>query len=179
MLATGGRQGEDHVVVGDRQQLARYAGGQPVPAPCRPLALGAVTVAAGVVGDVLMVAFGAGSDMPAKRCGPASLDGRHHLQLRQVQVSGVVPATGSTMGTEDIRDLQFGAGHRSRGLPGPSLPAHQQIKRACHTLDRLGCHLGVNRRRFQLGMAKQDLDHPDVGSAFEQMRGKAMPQGVG
>ncbi len=127
---------------------------------------------------MLMIAFGTGSDMPAKRCGPASLDSRHHLQLRQVKVSGVVPAIGSTMGAEDIRDLQFGAGHRSRGLSGPSFPAHQQIKRAGDVADRLGGHLCVDRRRFQLGVPQQNLNDPNVGSALKQMCGKAVPERV-
>jgi len=61
---------------------------------------------------------------------------------------------------------------------GTSLPAHQQIKWAGNILDRLGCHLGVNRRCLQLGMPQQHLDHPDVCSTFEQMRGKAVPERV-
>jgi hypothetical protein len=32
----------------------------------------------------------------------------------------VVPAIGSTMGAEDIRDLQFGAEHRGRVYPDPA-----------------------------------------------------------
>jgi len=43
--------------------------------------------------------------MTTERRRAAILNRRHHLQLRQVQVSGVVPAIGSTMGAEDIRDL--------------------------------------------------------------------------
>jgi len=35
----------------------------------------------------------------------------HHLELRQVQVPGMVTAIGSTMGAEDIRDLQLWAAH--------------------------------------------------------------------
>ena len=55
--ADRGRQGEDHVEVGDRQQL-----GAPCRDPGRPrvaLALGTVAVAARVVGDLGMAAIGA------------------------------------------------------------------------------------------------------------------------
>ena len=107
-----GRQGEDHMEVLDRQQVldARLH-----PVPRRgPLALRAMPVAARVVGDVLVAALGAGRNMAAERGGPAGLDRRHHLQLRQVQMPCVFTAIGRPMGAEDIRDLQFGAGHRSR-----------------------------------------------------------------
>lgn len=114
-----------------------------------------------------MTALGARRNMATERSGPTSLNGRHYFELRQVQVSGMVLAIGSTMRVEDIRDLQFGAGHRSRGLSGPGFPAHQQIKRAGDIPDRLGGHLRVDRHRFQLGVPQQHLDHPNVGPAFE------------
>ena len=112
------RQREDHMEVLDRQQVldARLH-----PFPRRgPLALRAMPVAARVVGDVLVTALGAGRHMAAERGGPASLDRGHHLQLRQVQMPGVLMAIGRPMGAEDIRDLQFGAGHRDRDQPEPA-----------------------------------------------------------
>ena len=78
------------------------------------MALRAMPIATRIVGDVLVAAFGAGRDMPAKGGGPARLDRGHHLQLRQVQMSGVFTAIGRPIGAEDIRDLEFGAGHASR-----------------------------------------------------------------
>lgn len=68
---------------------------------------------------------------------------------------------------------------RRGGLPGPGLPSYQQIERAGHVPDRLGRHLRIDRRGLQLCVAKQHLDHPDVGPALEQMGGKAVPQRVG
>ncbi len=65
--------------------------------------------------------------MPAEGGGAAGLDGGHHLQLWQVQMSGVLTAVGRTMSAEDFRDLQSGAGHEtgiSRNRP-PVLPADQ------------------------------------------------------
>ncbi len=58
-----------------------------------------------------MITLCAGRNVPAERGGPAILDGRHHFELRQVQVSGMVPTIGSPMGAEDIRNLQFWPGY--------------------------------------------------------------------
>jgi len=73
-----------------------------------------VPVAARVVGDVLVVAFGAASHVTAESRGPAILDRGHDVQLRQVQMPGVLMAIRRTMGAEDIRDLQSGTRHGSR-----------------------------------------------------------------
>ena len=58
--------------------------------------------------------------MPAERGGATILDRRHHLQLRQVWLPGMVLAIGGPMSEEDIRDLQFGEGHLSRVYPAPA-----------------------------------------------------------
>ena len=60
-----GRQREDHVEVADRQQIG-LAGGEPV-LRRRALALGAMAVAAGVVGDPAVAAVLAALDMAAER----------------------------------------------------------------------------------------------------------------
>ena len=59
-----GRQGEDHVEVADRQQIG-LAGGEPI-LRRRALALGAMAVAAGVVGDPAVAAILAALDMTAE-----------------------------------------------------------------------------------------------------------------
>ena len=79
----GGRQGEDHVMVFDRQEvlglLVEPAGtGQ-------GLALGAVAVAAGVVGQAFVAAGGAVFPVPAQSSGAAGLDGLQDLQVRPGQ----------------------------------------------------------------------------------------------
>ncbi len=48
------------------------------------------------------------------------------------------------------------------------------IERARDDADRVDGDARVERRRFQLGVAEQDLDHPDVDALFEQMSSKAM-----
>jgi hypothetical protein len=72
-----GRQGEDQVEVADRQQIG-LAGGEPI-LRRRALALGAMAVAARVVGDPAVAAILAPLDMTAERGRAAALDGRHHL----------------------------------------------------------------------------------------------------
>jgi hypothetical protein len=60
-----GRQDEDQVEVADRQQIG-LAGGEPVLCRC-PLTLGAMAVAARVVGDPVVAAVLAALDMAAER----------------------------------------------------------------------------------------------------------------
>jgi hypothetical protein len=72
-------QGEDHMVVLDRQQIS-LTRLEPAPRGTR-LALRAVPVAAGVVGDLNLLAGFATQDMSTERRATALLDGRHHLEL--------------------------------------------------------------------------------------------------
>jgi hypothetical protein len=38
--------------------------------------------------------------------------------------------------------------------------------------------MGVARRRVQLGMSEQNLDHPYIGMVLHQMGGEGVPQRV-
>ena len=98
-------QGEDEVEISHGQQfrLARLQ-------PCfcgTGLALGAVTVAAGVVSDVFVRAVLTAGHMAAERRGAAALDRAHHLHLIKADVACIGRPPGSTMGAEDIRNLQL------------------------------------------------------------------------
>src|SRR6266853_1934882 len=107
-----GRQGEDKVEVADRQQIG-LARGKPV--PCRrALALGAMAVATGVVGDPAVAAILAALDMAAEGSRAAVLDGRHHLELAKAQMPGIGLAPGGAMVMKDVGDLQPWAAHRRR-----------------------------------------------------------------
>jgi hypothetical protein len=98
------RQREHHVIVWHRQQVG-LARRQPV--LCHsPLALRAVPVAAGVVGDDGIGAVLAARDMAAERRCAATLDRRHHLQLTEADMAGIGPAPCRAMAAEDVRDLQ-------------------------------------------------------------------------
>ncbi len=59
----------------------------------------------------MVAALGAPGYMPAERLGPASLNRRHHFELGQADMSGIVPPPRGAMGTEDVSDLQLRPGH--------------------------------------------------------------------
>ena len=100
------RQGEDDVIVGDRQEFG-LAVGEPL-ARRRALTLRAVAVAAGVVGDAFVRAVLAALDVAAERCGATGLDRRHHLQLGEAHVTGVGLAPSRPVSAKDVGDLQTG-----------------------------------------------------------------------
>ena len=107
-----GRQREHDMKVADRQEVG-LALGKPCPRGSA-LALRAVPVAAGVVGDAPLAAVLAGLDVTAERCGATMLDRRHDLELGEAQVTcmgGPVCAAG---GAEDVGDLDRGRARLSR-----------------------------------------------------------------
>ena len=103
------RQGEHHVEVGHRQQLglARLQPGL----GRRPLALGAVPVAARVVGDAGVGAVGALLDMAAQLRRAAELDRAHDAPLGEAEMPRVGGAPGGPEAAEDVRHLELRPGH--------------------------------------------------------------------
>jgi hypothetical protein len=99
------------VAIRHRQQLG-LAGGEPVLGR-RPLALGTVPVATGVVGDLGVGAVLTSRHVAAERGGAAALDRRHHLELTEAQVAAIGTAPSWPVGAEDIRDLQRATRHRN------------------------------------------------------------------
>ena len=71
----------------------------------RGLALGAVPVAAGVVGDAQVRARLAAFDMTAQRRRSAALDRRHDLQLAEADVAGMGRTPSRPAVAEDVRHL--------------------------------------------------------------------------
>jgi hypothetical protein len=69
------------------------------------LALGAVPVAAGVVGDAQVGAVLTAFDMTAQRRRPAALDRRHDLQLAEAHVAGMGRTPSRPAVAEDVRHL--------------------------------------------------------------------------
>jgi hypothetical protein len=99
-----GRQRKHDMEVTDRQQVSLTLG---KPCPCsRTLALGAVPVAAAVIGDPPMPAIFAGFNMAAKRRSAAGLNRRHHLELDKAQMSGVRGPVCGSGSAEDVGDLK-------------------------------------------------------------------------
>src|ERR1700690_1562493 len=54
----------------------------------------------------------------------------------------------------------------------------EPLQRTGHVADRVDGDAGIERRRLQLGVSQQHLNHANVDILFKQMRGEAVPQGV-
>src|SRR6516225_5108026 len=125
--------------VGYRQELglARF---EPLPG-CYRLALWAVPVAATVVGDRGVCTVLAACDVPAEGRGTAVLDGAHHLQLAEAQVTGIGTTPDGSVVAEDVRDLQSGTGHECRllwrRLNSAEGQRRQPVERAGDRTDRV------------------------------------------
>jgi hypothetical protein len=92
------------VVIGNRQKLG-LALGEPL-ARRRALTLGAMPIAAGVVGDARVRTVLAALDVSAERSRAAVLDRRHDFQLAEADMAGVGLAPRRAMGSKDVGDLQ-------------------------------------------------------------------------
>ena len=170
--ADRGRQGEDDVIVGNRQELG-LAVFQPLPRRGR-LTLRAMPVAAGVVCDALVRAVLAALDVSAERGSATGLDRRHDLQLGEAHVTGVGLSPRRPVGAKDVGDLQADpeAAPRGRGQPGGVFFVRldvQPVQRTLDVADRVDGDAGVERSRLELGMAEQHLDHANIDALFEQV----------
>ena len=115
-----GRQCEDHVEIGDRQQVVRTCR-QPV-ARGSALALRAVPVAAGIISDMNRTAGSATLDMAAERGRAAQFDCGYHAALHPTEMAAMGLNIGRAVVAEDVRHLQCGAHEAalSRAAPPPS-----------------------------------------------------------
>jgi hypothetical protein len=135
------RQREHHVVILHRQQigLARVE-----PALGRAaLALRAMPVASGVVGDLVPAAALAAQQVSTQRRTAALFDGRHHLELAQAQVAALGLAPGGSELAEDVGNLQGCPPHDGE------LRGGQDVQRADHLAQHGGGHMGIDRSRLQ------------------------------
>jgi hypothetical protein len=74
--------------------------------------------------------------------------------------------------SQNISDLQLRFGHRSRILFQSSsqraiLQILETLERADRIADRLGGDVSVARCRAKLGVAKQDLNDPNISIGFQ------------
>ena len=115
------------------EPAARTRRGSTAPARVRPrigqplacssaLTLGAVSVAAAIVGDDRVGAIFAARNMTAERRRAAALDCAHHLQLAEAHMTRVGATPRRAEGAEDIRDLQSRTGYGRRPLKPPAAP---------------------------------------------------------
>jgi hypothetical protein len=98
------RQGEDYVKVRDWQQIGD-TGRDPLLAR-RPLALGTVAIAAGIIGDACQATIVAGIDVTAEPRRPASFDRTHDATLAAAKVTGVLSSVGRPMPPKDVGDFE-------------------------------------------------------------------------
>ena len=103
-LARQRRQGKDDVEILHRQQFGLSVH-EPFGAR-QPLALGTMTVAAGVVGDACRAAIIALLDVPAERRSPARCDGAHDAPLDAAEMPGTSLPKRFAVVAEDVRHLQ-------------------------------------------------------------------------
>ena len=131
-------------------------------------------------------------DMPAERCGTTALDGRHHLQLGEADVTDIGRAPRRPVVAQDIRDLQRWTGH-CRGLrrrlrllavlrsfpPGPLTrwPC-QPVERALDGGNHAGGDVEIAYGRFQFLVTQEHLDLSDMRVVLEQVSGEAVAQGM-
>ena len=54
----------------------------------------------------------------------------------------------------------------------------ERFKWARRVTDRLGGDMGIARCCTQFGVTKQHLNDPNIRPRFQQVRGKAVPQGM-
>ena len=97
------RQGEDHVVVGHRQQLG-LARLEPLGAR-QTLALRTMSIAAGVVGAADQPAVAALLDVPTKHGRATGLDRRHDAPLDTTEMRGMGATERLAVAAEDVRYL--------------------------------------------------------------------------
>jgi hypothetical protein len=87
-----------------------------------------------------------------------------NLQVRTCQERR---ASGGRLGLGLLFDLLLGL-----VLLGPQ--RREAVERAHDLADRIGGDARVERRGLELGVAQQDLDHPNIDVLLKQMRCKAV-----
>lgn len=99
-----GWQGEDDMEVFHRQKIL---------SPCRhpvpgggPLTFRAVPVLARVVRDVVVITFSASRHMPAECFGSTGLNGGHHFELTETDMTRIGLPPRRAICTKDVSDLQ-------------------------------------------------------------------------
>ena len=147
--------------------------GEPL-GPRQPLALGAVPIAARVVGDAGRPAVLAALDMAAERRGAARLHGGHDTALGLRQMTALGRAESLSVAAEDVRYLERLA--HPRGLIGRDHREREAVEWARRTSTQVRGDLRIARGRGQIDVPEQHLDDPDVGSALQEMGGEAVPQ---
>ena len=88
---------------------------QPTPGSAA-LALRTVPVAAGVVGDLDLRTVFTAQHVTTERGAAAALNGRHHLQLTETEMTRMLAAIPIAPVTEDVADLESRSTHGRRSV---------------------------------------------------------------
>ena len=173
------RYGEDHVEV---------AGGQEFAFPCRQpalarlcLTLGAVAIAARVVGDGLITATRASIAMPAEGGSAAALNGTKGFELLIIKARSIPIQETIALHAENVGHLEGGPSHSLsfRLKRAADVLAAGQSERIQRVGDRLQMPLRqvqVLSGGLQIAMSQQDLDGAQVGACFQQVGGPTVTQ---
>jgi len=151
------------------------------------LTLGAVPIAARVVGDALVPARVALLDMAAERGGATRRNRPHDAPLGAREAIGVLLPIAVSVAAKDVRHFKRGPCHgrlqlRSRrGIGGHGREwcrARQYIERARRRADFHGGDPEIAGRGVETPMPEQKLNGANVGARFEEMDGERMAEGM-
>ena len=156
-LAEWCRQGEDDVVILDRQKFALTLD-EPLFGRAG-LTLWTMAVATGVIGNLLRGTLVAAQNMTAERGTAAALDGRHRLELAKADLSDVATSPRGPVVAEDIRHLQRQRRHQRRS---DRCVERQILQRAFHLAQEVGGNLAVACGILEFLVAEQHLDDANV-----------------
>lgn len=136
-------------------------------------------VLARVIGDVVVIAFGAGSYMPTERFGSAGFNRRYHLELAETDVTRIGLPICRTILPKDISDLQPWARQPPEPLfqsspDGVILQLLQHLVWADSAADSLSRNMRIARGCAEFRMTQKHLNHPDIGSSLQKVRCKAV-----
>jgi hypothetical protein len=139
------------------------------------LALRAVAVAAGIVGDGYIAAalLGARVHMASEMSGAASLDIFHGLLLLWAEMMRLPVIF--TVAVEDPGDFKGGPFHDPPPLSGGGL---DHIERTYQFTDKPVRDVGVAQSGFYGTVAKEDLQDANIGSSLHQVCCKTVAEGV-
>jgi hypothetical protein len=145
--------------------------------PARQLPINGFAHKTGVIGNTRVRTVLAALDVSAENRCATNLDRSHDTALTEAHVTGIGHAPGLAVAAEDVRRLQLRLGHVSAVRP--------KVQRRCsgvqadlYLSDRVEGDPRIPRRRCDMAVAKQVLDHADVDALFQKVSRKAVPQGV-
>ena len=170
-----GGEGEDDVVMAD---------GQDALGPCldprrlgQGLAVGAMAIAARVVHRHLVMALGAGVEMPSRRCGAATKDvTKEPSLLRRQEAACIIVETVAAEDVHHFRALRWCRRPLSRsGGPGAGgwhglarqLVGLGQLQKVGQLGDVVDTDLGVAGGAPEALVPEQCLDHPDIDPGLQ------------